>query len=195
MKWAARARVCVRARIKGWKVLRMRKGSVIDRGGAGVFKRQVFYSDINSRLQSSNMMHVGLMDRGDNPSGEVDKCTDINLSIPGTSLYDINIGVRWCLPQRAVPVPVCFFCFLSWSRLRWNCDDIITSGRLAKATHYRTFRSMLNKLGDTIVQTERRKTEKSKRRYSREVQVMPWCLCGGKKLQVVGYCSAVPSDR
>lgn len=97
----------------------MRRGSVIDCGGAGVFKRQVFYADINSRLQSSNMMHVGMMDRGDNPSGEVDKCTDINLSIPGTSLYDINIGVRWCLLQSSVPVPVCcffvviFFCFLS----------------------------------------------------------------------------------
>lgn len=48
-------------------------------------------------------MHVGVMDRGDNPSGEVAKCTYINLSIPVTPLYDINKGLwRYCLLQSAV---------------------------------------------------------------------------------------------
>lgn len=37
--------------------------------------------DINSRLQSSDVMHAGVIERGDNPNREVDKCGDTNLSI------------------------------------------------------------------------------------------------------------------
>lgn len=79
-----------------------------------------FCVDMNSRLQSSNMMHVGCYAEEEiTPSREVDKCVDTNLSIWLTRLYYKSLGVGWyCLLKITIQVFFFFFLFPVRERVR-----------------------------------------------------------------------------
>lgn len=106
------------------------------------------------------------MDRGDNPSGEVAKCTDINLSIPVTPLYDINKGLWWyCLLQSAVHSSSVVFFILQQTEMGMRWHHHTREPSLTNATSYHTFRSTLNKPRDTVVR--KKDGEIKQKRYQR----------------------------
>lgn len=72
-----------------------------------VVKRRVWV-DMKSRLQPSNMMHVGVMPREDNPQyGGGQECWHKCIRLTDFSCYK-SLRVRWyCLPQMTIH---CLFC-------------------------------------------------------------------------------------